>query len=147
MPGPTGRGPKRLWDRQKRFRDDRELFGIPPRLPGLALLQGRLRRAHTRDRGLRIWQRMPCPAARSRKEAPFAIARPRLRAPDARVQTARAAWGDTRIAPGYPRGTVSPDRWRVFEIRTDRPRQRAQKPRHIRHPGLSQVGALPRRGF
>src|ERR1700676_5445809 len=147
MPGPTARGPKRLWDRQRRFPDDRELFGIPLRLPGPALLRGTPRRAHTRDRGLRIWQRMPCPAARSRKEAPFAIAPPHPTAPDARVQTARAASEDTRIAPGYPPGTVSPDRCRVFEIRTNRPLTRAQKPRHIRHPGLSQVAALPRRGF
>src|SRR5947209_6697311 len=147
MPGPTARGPKRRWDRQKRFRDDLEPFETPPRLPGPALLRGTPRRAHTLDRRLRRRQRMPCPAARSRKEAPFAIARPHLTAPDARVQRARAAWEDTQIAPGYPPGTVSPDRPRVFEIRTDRPRPLAQKPRHIPHPGLSQVGSLLRRGF
>src|SRR6516225_2037149 len=111
----------------KRRRDDRAPFGIPPPPLGPAVLPGTPGPAHTRDRGFRTWQKMLCPAARNRKEALFAVARPRPMAPDARVQTERAAWEDTRIAPGCPPGIASPGRWRAFEIPKGRLRAPAQR--------------------
>ena len=50
------------------------------------------------------------------RKRPFQIARPRPTVTDERVRKARAAWEDTRIAPGYPPGIVSPGLRQVFVI-------------------------------
>src|ERR1700733_2996876 len=117
MPGPTAGGPKPLPGRRKGARDDPELFGIRRPPPGPAALPDTLGRAHTRCKGLRTWQRTRCPAARSRKEAPFAAAPPLPRVRDQPAQTGPAAWEDTRIAPAYPPGTVWPGRPPAFAVR------------------------------
>src|SRR5207302_5120428 len=94
---------------------------------------------------LRISLRILFPAVRNRKEAPVAIARPRPKAPDARAPRAHAGWEDTRIAPGYPRGSDSPSPRRAFGIRQNRPKAPAQTPRHIPHRGPFRAGARPER--
>ena len=55
------------------------------------------------------------------RKRPLQVARRRPTAPRERVRKARAAWEDTRIAPGYPPGIVSPDLRRAFEIAEESP--------------------------
>src|SRR5262245_32823599 len=107
---PVANAPGRRSDRRERCRGDSGPFEIPPRPPGPVLLQGTPGRVHTRYRDLRTWQRTPCPAWRSRMEPRVAVARLRQAARDERARIARAAWEDTRTAPAYPPGSVSPGR-------------------------------------